>query len=36
MTYALIDPPAAEALTLGEVKAHLRLDGTQEDALWRS
>lgn len=33
MTYALIDPPAAEALTLGEVKAHLRLDGTQEDAL---
>ncbi len=24
--------PAAEALTLAEVKAHLRLDGTDEDA----
>lgn len=33
MTYSLIDPPAAEALTLGEVKAHLRLDGVDEDAL---
>jgi hypothetical protein len=27
MTYALITPPLAEALALGEVKAHLRLDG---------
>ncbi|WP_199626829.1 head-tail connector protein [Rhizobium sp. OAE497] len=33
MTYALITPPSAEALTLGEVKAHLRLDGAEEDAL---
>ena len=33
MTYALITPPPAEALTLGEVKAHLRLDGADEDVL---
>lgn len=33
MTYALITPPLAEALALGEVKAHLRLDGADEDAL---
>ncbi len=33
MTYALITPPAAEPLTLVEVKAHLHLDGADEDAL---
>lgn len=36
MTYALIVPPAAEPLTLAEVKAHLRLDATDEDALLTS
>ncbi len=33
MTYALITPPAAEALTLAETKAHLRLDSGDEDNL---
>jgi uncharacterized phiE125 gp8 family phage protein len=33
MTYALTTPPSAEPLTLAEVKAHLRLDGADEDAL---
>ncbi|NTJ41709.1 hypothetical protein G6L28_03725 [Agrobacterium larrymoorei] len=36
MTYATVTPPAAEALTLADVKAHLRLDGAQEDALLTS
>jgi uncharacterized phiE125 gp8 family phage protein len=36
MTYALITPPAAEPLTLAEVKAHLRLDGGDEDPLLTS
>jgi uncharacterized phiE125 gp8 family phage protein len=33
MTYALIAPPAAEALTLADAKAHLRLDAPDEDDL---
>jgi len=33
MTYALIDPPTAEPLTLAQVRAHLRLDQTDEDDL---
>lgn len=33
MTYAVTTPPAAEALTLADVKAHLRIDGGEEDDL---
>lgn len=33
MTYALIAPPVAEALTLADVKAHLRIDQADEDDL---
>lgn len=33
MTYIMTAPPLAEALTLAEVKAHLRLDGAEEDGL---
>ncbi|MDB5555190.1 MAG: hypothetical protein JWL86_5174 [Rhizobium sp.] len=33
MTYALITPPVAEPLTLAEIKAHLRIDGTEEEGL---
>ena len=36
MTYALTTPPGAEPLTLAEVKAHLRLDGDEEDVLLSS
>ncbi|MCB1447692.1 MAG: head-tail connector protein [Rhizobiaceae bacterium] len=33
MTHALITPPEAEPITLGEFKAHLRIDDGDEDAL---
>ena len=36
MTYAQITPPQAEALTLADVKAHLRADGSDEDTLLTS
>lgn len=36
MTHTIITPPAAEPLTLADVKAHLRLDGSEEDALLTS
>lgn len=36
MTHAIITPPAAEPLTLAQVKAHLRLDGNADDALLTS
>jgi uncharacterized phiE125 gp8 family phage protein len=36
MTHTIIVPPAAEPLTLAEVKAHLRLDSSIDDALLTS
>jgi uncharacterized phiE125 gp8 family phage protein len=36
MTYILTNPPAAEPITLAEVKAHLRLDDGDEDAFLAS
>ena len=33
MTYVSITPPVAEPLALGDIKAHLRIDGTAEDGL---
>lgn len=36
MTYALITPPAAEPISLAELKAHIRIDGDDEDALLAS
>ncbi|MET3613272.1 putative phiE125 gp8 family phage protein [Rhizobium aquaticum] len=36
MTHTIITPPAAESLTLADVKSHLRLDGSGEDTLLTS
>lgn len=36
MTFAQLTPPTAEPLTLAEIKAHLRLDGSEEDTLLSS
>jgi uncharacterized phiE125 gp8 family phage protein len=36
MTYALIQPPSAEPLTLADLKAHIRIEGDDEDALLAS
>jgi uncharacterized phiE125 gp8 family phage protein len=33
LTYSLITPPGAETLSLAELKAHLRIDGSEEDDL---